>query len=286
MVKFEKQKSISIILLFFVVFLIGGTVSMVLAEEKTSVVQSPELTGLLLKDMDFSDAEFTAALKLAGALKSSPQLKQLTLRRLPKITFIPKIDTLRNLSLIELNITGKMFDSILEMKDLTALDLRFCCGITPEQYKRLNLLPKLKDLKIGGYTVNDEVLKTITPLPNLTGLTLDDTAVTAKGLADYIERSPSAKTLQMFVLNKGTLTDDDLLPLNRLPKLTRLVVSDSMVSGSFLGKWAADETTRPKLNRLSLKNTLLNEENAEHLKKYKELSETILTGTIAEATSK
>jgi len=217
-------------------------------------------------------------------LKSLPQLKRLTLRRTPNVTAIPKVVTLRNLSLIEMDVTERMFASILAMKDLGALDLRYCSGLTLEQYKQLNQLPKLRDLKIGGFAVNDEVLETVTTLPNLTGLTLDDSFITTKGLAKYIAQSPSAKTLQMVVINKGTLTDEDLLPLNKLQKLQRLTVSNAMVTGSFLGKWAAEETSRPKLKRLSLRNTLLNEENAVHLKKYLELQQTDLSGTIVEAT--
>lgn len=248
------------------------------AEEKTEK-PLPVPTNLLLKDENFDDAA------LNKLVKTLPKLQRLTLRRMPNITAVPKVVTLRNLSLIEMDVTARMFDSILVMKDLVALDLRYCNGLTLEQYKCLKQMLKLRDLKIGGFAVNDEVLETIVPLPNLTGLTLDDSFITAEGLAKYIAKSPSAKTLQMVVINKGTLTDEDLLPLNKLPKLQRLTVSNAMVTGSFLGKWAADETSRPKLKRLSLRNTLLDEENAAHLKKYVELQQTDLSGTIVEATA-
>ncbi|MDR3182938.1 MAG: hypothetical protein LBT89_08495 [Planctomycetaceae bacterium] len=240
----------------------GGTIT---AETFVLLKTQTELTDLYLKDLTISDADLTAALT---PLK---QLKRLTLRRLPNVTAVPKLPALRQLSLLEMSCTEKTQASLLENKTLTALDLRGCNGITAEQYLSLKTFDKLVDVKIGGFAVNDETLKIITPLPNLTGLTLDDTVITAEGLAAYIADSPSAKTLQTFVINKGSLLDDDLLPVKSLQKLTRLTLSDMMITGSILLKLAEDEPQRPKLKILSLKKTLFTEDDAAGLKRYSEL---------------
>jgi hypothetical protein len=153
-----------------------------------------ELTDLFLKDVKINDNQ------LHEALKPLSKLRRLTLRRLPDITAVPLLPTLRNLSLLEISFTPDTLPTILANKDLTALDLRGCNGLTSDNYKTLSSLNKLVDLKIGGFAVNDEVLEAVTPLPNLTGLTIDDTFITAEGFADYVKNSPSAVTLKMLVI--------------------------------------------------------------------------------------
>ncbi|GHT44188.1 hypothetical protein FACS189454_00920 [Planctomycetales bacterium] len=226
-----------------------------------------ELTELFLKDLTVSDAD------LAAALKSLTQLRQLTLRRLPNISVCPALPALRNLALIEITFSEKTFASLSELKELAALDLRNCSGLTIENYQTLNTLPKLIDLKIGGFSVNDDVLKTVKTIPRLTGLTIDDSLITPETFTDYVARSPSAKTIQTLVLNRvSTLLDDNLTALRELPNLNRLTVCDLMVTGEFLGELAADENKRPKLKTLSLRKTLLTSEGAAFLVKYKELT--------------
>ncbi|GHT41986.1 hypothetical protein FACS189443_4460 [Planctomycetales bacterium] len=226
-----------------------------------------ELTELFLKDLTVSDAD------LAAALKPLTQLRQLTLRRLPNTSVCPAIPALRNLALIEITFSEKTFASLLELKELAALDLRNCSGLTIENYQALNTLPKLIDLKIGGFSVNDDVLKTVKTIPKLTGLTIDDSLITPETFADYVAQSPSAKTIQTLVLNRvSTLLDDNLTALRELPNLNRLTVCDLMVTGEFLGELAANENKRPKLKTLSLRKTLLTSEGAAFLVKYRELT--------------
>jgi hypothetical protein len=232
-----------------------------------------ELTDLFLKDVKIDD------IQLSEALKPLTKLKRLTLRRLPDITTVPLLPALRNLSLLEISFTPETFPASLANKDLTALDLRNSNALTLDNYKMLSALSKLVDLKIGGFAVNDEVLKAITPLPNLTGLTIDDTFITAEGFAGYVKNSPSAATLKTLVINKGTLLDGDLMPLKGLPGLDRLLLCDMMLTGEFLTQLAGDETTRPKFKNLALRRTLLTAEGAAGLKKYPELAELDLSGT-------
>ncbi|MDR3233211.1 MAG: hypothetical protein LBT46_06045 [Planctomycetaceae bacterium] len=240
----------------------GGTIT---PQTFAMLKEQTALTDLYLKEITVNDADLNAA------LTPLTQLKRLTLRRLPNVTAIPKLPNLRNLSLLELSFTEKTFFSLLENKLLTALDLRGCSGLTEENYQSLKTFEKLTDLKIGGFAVNDETLKAVTPLPNLTGLTLDDTCITPESLAAYIADSPSAQTLHTLVINKGTLLDDDLFVLNQLQKLNRLTLSDMMITGTVLVQWAQGGTVRPKLKILSLKKTLLTEEGAAALKKFGEL---------------
>ncbi|GHT11396.1 hypothetical protein FACS1894170_04920 [Planctomycetales bacterium] len=242
-------------------------------ESFAALKSQTELTDLFLKDVKINDNQ------LHEALKPLIKLQRLTLRRLPDITTVPVLPALRNLSLLEISFTPNTLPTVLANNDLTALDLRGCNGLTADNYKTLSALSKLVDLKIGGFAVNDEVLKAITPLPNLTGLTIDDTFITAEGFADYVKNSPSATTLKTLVINKGTLLDDDLMPLKGLPKIDRLLLCDMMLTGEFLSQLADDAKTRPKLKNLVLRRTLLTSKGAAGLRMYPEIADLDLSGT-------
>jgi hypothetical protein len=236
------------------------------AETFAAIETQKHLEDLFLNDLPL-DSEH-----IAPALVSLPKLQRLTLRRLTKVSVLPKFPALRNLALIEMNITEPMLRFIIEQQSLVALDIRNCSGLTADNYRSLKSLKRLTDLKIGGSSVSDEVLEAITPIPNLTGLSIDESFITPEGLAKFVADSPSAATLETLVFNRNTsLLDDALLPLKNLPLLKRLTVCDMMVTGNFLSLLAGDESTRPKLKQLSLRKTLLLPEGAESLKKYPEL---------------
>lgn len=248
----------------------GGTIT---SEAFAGLREQTELENLFLKDLTVNDAD------LARALTSLTKLKRLTLRRLQNVTELPALPSLRNLALIEISFTEKTLRSVLAMKQLAALDLRNCSGLTAENYKTLTAFKNLVDLKIGGFAVNDDVLKAITPLPKLTGLSVDDSFITAEGFARYADETPSSATLKTLVLNKGTLLDDDLMPLKKLPKLDRLTLNDMILTGTFLARLAEDKDNRPKLKTLSLRKTLLTAEGAAGLKNYPEIMSLDLSGT-------
>ena len=254
----------------------GGSVA---AESLAGLKTQRELEELYLQDVPIRDGDWKPLLACL------PKLTRLTLRRLANLSAdelgaLPqRLPTLRNLSLIEMEITGESLAEIAKSEFLTSLDVRNCGRLAAEDYRSLASLKKLTDLKIGGFAVNDEVLAVIAPLPSLRGLTIDDALLTPDGFEKFVTESLSADKLETLILGRNmSLFDAALVPLTRLPKLKRLTINGMMVTGSFLDNLAENETTRPKLQRLSLRKAFLTEEGAAALKKYSELRSLDLSG--------
>ena len=224
------------------------------------------------------DAEFLSVVSVL------PQLKRITLRRLPNISdagIMPLLHypALRQLALIEMPITGACLRSLGDSGTLAALDVRHCAQLSPDDYKNLSQLPQLVDLKIGGFAVDDQCLEIIALLPNLRGLTIDDSLVSASGFEKFITVSLSSNSLETLVLNRNmSFSVETLLVLGNLPRLKRLILGDAMVTGTFLEHLAGDEQKRPKFNDIALRQTFLTEESIASLKKYPELQSLQISG--------
>ena len=255
--------------------LVGSTIS---AEIFDVLKTQSDLEELFLQDLTIRDEAF---LSVISAL---PKLSRLTLRRLPHMTDtgtapLFQLPALRQLALIDMPLTGAGLQAAGESTTLVVLDVRNCSQLIPDDYKHILRLPRLVDLKIGGFAVNDECLEIVAKIPALRALTLDNSLVSAQGLEKFIADSPSASTLETLVLNRNmSLTDDALLALGNLPQLRRLLISDSMITGTFLERLAEDEQKRPKFNDLSLRKTLLSEERLVVLTKYPELRSLQISG--------
>ncbi len=258
--------------------LAGGSVQ---SETLDSLASHESLEELFLQDVPLRDAG------LQRIVESLPRLKRLALRRLPNIsdTGIATLvgsTALRNLALIEMDVTGKSLETVTAMKRLMALDVRTCGCLAAADYRKLSALGNLIDLKIGGFAVDDAVLDAIAPLGNLSGLTIDDSMVTPEGFDRFLATFASAAKLETLVLNRNTaILDDALIPLRKLARLKRLTVCDMMLTGAFLEKIAGDESTRPKLERLSLRKTFLSQECAVALQQYPELRALDISGIAA-----
>jgi len=254
--------------------LAGGSLS---ANVFVGLKAQEDLEELFLQDLTIADEE------LLSVLSALPKLRRLTLRRLPHISdagIVPlfQFPTLRQLALIEMSITG--FGALREQTMLTALDVRNCARLVPDDYRTLVRLTTLVDLKIGGFAVDDRCLEAVALLPALKGLTIDDSLVSAKGLAQFVTDSLSADSLETLVLNRNmSFSDEALLALGNLLRLKRLILGDAMVTGGFLARLAEDELVRPKLGELSLRKTLLTEQAIESLLRYPELRSLQISGT-------
>jgi hypothetical protein len=96
------------------------------------------------------------------------------LRQLPKLT---------NLGLLEVGITNRGPEQLQDLPQLRMLDLRGSTQVGTPGLQQLQPLKKLKTLRIGGYQINDETLAAVVKLSSLTGLTIDEAAITDAGLA-------------------------------------------------------------------------------------------------------
>jgi len=253
----------------------GGNID---AESLSGLSKQHLLEELYLQDVPIRDAQWKPLLTL-------PKLTRLTLRRLPHLTAaelgaLPqRLPALRNLALIEVELTGAALAEIAKSEVLTALDVRNCGRLTAGDYRSLAAMPRLADLKIGGFGVTDEVLSVIVSLRFLRGLTIDDALITTGGFETFVTHFASADTLETLVLSRNSaLFDNALRPLKKFPNLKRLTVNGMMVTGSFLGHLAEEEATRPKLHRLSLRRAFVSAEGMTALKKYPELRILDLSG--------
>ena len=249
------------------------------AESLAGLTKQREIEDLYLQDIPIHDADWKPL------LEEHPKLARLTLRRLPhlsdaELAVLPRrIPALRNLALIEMELSGEALAEIAKSETLTALDVRNCSHLIAEDYRWLTSMPKLADLKIGGFSITDDVLMTVASCRFLRGLTIDDALITPAGFEKFTENFSSAETLEMFVFNRtSTLFDHSLLSLKKFPNLKRLTVNGMMVTGSFLEYLAEDEATRPKLQRLSLRKAFVSEAGIAALKKYPELRNLDLSG--------
>jgi hypothetical protein len=255
--------------------LAGGTIS---TEGFAALAIQSDLEELFLQDLMIRDEEFLSVVSVL------PKLQRITLRRLPNISdagIMPLFHypALRQLALIEMPITGACLRSLGDSGTLAALDVRYCAQLSPDDYKNLSQLPQLVDLKIGGFAVDDQCLEIIALLPNLRGLTIDDSLVSASGFEKFITVSLSSASLETLVLNRNTsFSDETLLVLGNLPRLKRLILGDAMVTGTFLEHLAGDEQKRPKFNDIALRQTFLTEESIASLKKYPELQNLQISG--------
>ncbi|MDR1958582.1 MAG: hypothetical protein LBQ54_06020 [Planctomycetaceae bacterium] len=247
----------------------GGTVSQ---ETLGKIAGQKSLEELYLQDTPVRDAD------LQVILSGLPKLTRLTLRSSPNVTdqgisHIAAHSRLKSLSLIGIPLSRAGLEEILRMKTVKGLDLRDCSSLTSEDYTLLAGMPQLTDLKVGGFSITDEVLKTMVKLPNLTGLTIDDAMISPAGFAEMASNKDWAAKITTLVFNRDMqLFDEAMLSLRHFPNLRRLTICDMMVSGEFLEKLAAEETARPKLETLSLRKTLLTLEGVTALKKYRELT--------------
>jgi hypothetical protein len=116
-----------------------------LPETFAGISKQKSLEELYLQDLPINGEELET---VSSAL---PKLQRLTLRRLTNVSDIARLPALRNLALIEMNVTPKTFRSIIEQKTITALDIRNCSGLTPDDYRNLKSLDRLADLKIGEF---------------------------------------------------------------------------------------------------------------------------------------
>ena len=254
-------------------------------ETLVNIGKQTELEELYLQDTMIHDDD------LAVLFATLQPLKRLTLRRCMNVTdaaaeslrqlcALPETRRAMNLALIEMNLGRKTLEVLSASPSrITALDLRDCSRLAPEDYALLRAMPQLTDLKIGGFGINDVVLESVGTLPNLTGLTIEDAMITPGAFSSLLETAAWRTKLTQLVLSRNmTLPDNSLLAIQHLPNLKRLTTNDMTITGRFLISLAENEESRPRLETLSLQKTLLSADSVKALLKYRELKSLNLTG--------
>ena len=214
---------------------------------------------------------------LAALCRNLKKLKRLTLRRLTKLSdqglkSLHELKELRNLSLLNLAIGGPGLESVTALSSLRALDLRGCNQLNTEDYRHLAKMTVLTDLKIGGASINADVLRTVASLPNLSGLTVEDATVTAEIWEELFagpkwpENMTSLAFARMYSVN-----DRVLEKLSGFKKLKALSLRAAPVRGSFVSNLASDSPLFDTLETLGMTKNFAAPEEILHLKRFRNL---------------
>lgn len=214
-----------------------------LCDEELNLIQKEELTDLKYLRVDWCNISYDGLEQLKGlnqlksleimySLKSRIfhlnhliNLKHLTIHNAEIEDDDIKKLHLTKLTMISLtfNITEEQLNHILELNQLTSLELYDCSNLTDESLKNISKQRKLKELKLGNHTrrSNDDGLKYFGQLNKLEYLKLIDCwRITDDGFKILSELTE----LKELIINGNGIyiTDSGLEYLKRLKKLVSL----------------------------------------------------------------
>ena len=245
-----------------------------LAVSSVSTATLAELASLTaLEELYLQDAAIDDA-GLATLLRSMPNLRRLTLRRVQGVTdeALNAVAACKNLevaALIELNqLTGAGLQPLAGIPRLRSLDLRNCGRLAAEDFKRLAAFDDLVELKLAGPAVNDAVAEAIVDLPQVRSLTIEDAEISATFLERLASDKATAERLQTLALARCFgVTDEALASIDKFPNLETLSLRDIMASGEFLARLSEAGKGPLALKTLIATNTFLDDGAVEHLPK-------------------
>lgn len=194
------------------------------------IAEQYNLTSLTLKNTLISDSGIA---QLTG-LKA---LRIVDLRVAPLISdramdWLVKLPELRAVRLVGGNITDRGVATVLQSPLLLELDVRNCRGVTKAGIETAAKKETLRMLKIGGPTIDDQVLGVVAGMQNLTGLNLDNASITDAGLAKLGDLS--LDTIILYQCPK--VTDRGLDVLANYKNLRQLTLQDIGAKGAALAK--------------------------------------------------
>ena len=233
-----------------------------------------------LRQLHLQDAAIDDAL-VEQLVQHLHHLQQICLRNTPLLTDqgvakLATLPSLTHLALIDQQVSGQVLKDLATMLQLSMLDLRMCHNIRADDLAALVAAPSLKELKLGGYAVDDSLLSAAARLPHLRSLTIEDAPVGNEGLLQ-LAAGPSAAQIESLVFTRCSgLTDDVCQQLRSFPRLQRLVLRDVPVTGSFLHQLPS----RDRLQRLSLSQTYLTADALDALVLCRDLRRLDLSGTL------
>ena len=237
----------------------GGGISNVGIRQVCSIAGLAELS---LLDAQIDDAGFEQLARLANLTSLSVRRNsQLTDKGLEHLRRLPK---LAELGLLDLGITDRGLEQIGDMTRLRVLDLRGCSQLSNAGLERLQALKSLKTLRLGGYEINDDTLAVVKQLASLTGLTIDEAAITDAGLT----RIAGLPLEEINFTRCYSITDEAFRHFGGFKALRQLSLRGIPLTGSGLAHLG--ETS--KLAVLRLNETGVNDTGLEHLRRLKHLT--------------
>ena len=240
----------------------------------------------LLEELFLQDVPIQDEL-LATLMEHLTSLRRLTLRNVSGVTSTESLVSLPNLThlaLIDMPIEVDAIEPLTKAKSLVSLDLRMCGRLGGEQLAALASCSGLKELKLGGYAIDNRSMVTVASMTALESLTVEDASIDAEGLAELILIGPRLRSLSLT--RCSGLGDDELQAIDAFDGLHALVLRDMPVTGEFLQHIASPE----QLETLSLNQTFLTGEamdaivRCEHLKRL-ELAQNFLSDGAVEKIS-
>jgi len=239
----------------------------------------------LLEELSLIDT-ITSDSDLASLCQKLKKLRRLTLRRLNNLSdqgleAFHTLKELRNLALLNLSIGEAGLDTVSSLSSLRALDLRGCNQLRPEDYQLLAKMTALTDLKIGGASVNAEVLRMIASLPNLTSLTVEDTSVSVEVWEELFTNPQwTEKMTSLAFARVNSLNDRVLEKLSGFKKLKTLSLRALFVRGSFVANLAPDSPLLTNLHTLGMTKNYATPEEILQLKRFKNLKKLDFSATL------
>jgi hypothetical protein len=211
-------------------------------------LNATEMSGTGLKDLAAFPKLTTLSLYSAShtekSLKELAHVKTLTSLVVSDALFDLKdsvlkewsaLKNLRSLKLHGPNITDEGLQAIAELSELTELLVWFPQKTTPEGWKPLGRLTKLKSLSLAGGNfpkpeggnITDAVMAHFAPLSELEQLELVATGVTDTALVTI---GKFTKLTSLSIENSSTVTDAGVKSLSKLKGLTTLKLTGASVS--------------------------------------------------------
>lgn len=201
----------------------------------------------------------------------------------------PLLD-LPNLKRLKLENTSVGDATVNELAERNQLELFYLIDadeLTAEGVRRLGAMTQLRNLRISGPAVDNKSVQSIFRLTSLAALTLQETAVTDQGIGS-LEGLANLKELSLF---KSPVTDEALEIIGKLPKLAKLRLRATKVTGanveplasmpvvdlelaetSFSNRGMPSVARMPKLEKLNLWLTDIDDEGLRHLERNTQLT--------------
>jgi len=221
-------------------------------------------------------------------LASLPRLRSLNLRRSVHLTdaaieTLLRFPKLEQLYLHDNGFSAKSLRNLAALQGLRLLDLRGCPGVGIEVLREICRIPNLTDLRLRGYSIDDPCMEVVANCRAMSAFTLEEAAVTGKGLSRLADLPIASLTLYKCL----SIGEDDLAVLARMPHLVRLSLRDMPVRGDFL-RFLRDGS---QLTELRLYQTMVSDSVGEHLSRLQslrrlDLSKTLVSDPVTAALAK